>query len=434
MHNQKLKKFLSLLLLPFLASCVKTNEVYREGEYELGSFTDYFFMGHDEVGDKKGVNKKEITLTNDSYWNGSNNGVGSVSFTPYVYKVTHIQGNFESINGFNLLPDWEALMAKGEHEDGYVWYWRDYPLSVSPKVIDKGGNDITSSMGSFEYISNDPSKVVWNGTHLEIKGAGETMLRIRIGGLCSEATISIKAPYGTRTGVSNDAPELFKPTIKDEKGNEKNISLNSMYDWVPAYKDLDDDSFFEKNPSFGRYYSLGRVDDSFKKGYLSKLYNGQLYCDGYHSLAFVCLENNGFTNLYSKTLDTGDYFLMSFRGGSDYTGGNGHNQNEPRISSFDLSVDFYYKNGDKFDYVTVTSENTITETDHGGEGTTMFGFRFSKIGLDPQGICGIGVHYSNFQDRFSSCTGKISSEMPKTTDYQFGLLLYEVMFPGASWN
>ena len=122
MHNQKLKKFLSLLLLPFLASCVKTNEVYREGEYELGSFTDYFFMGHDEVGDKKGVNKKEITLTNDSYWNGSNNGVGSVSFTPYVYKVTHIQGNFESINGFNLLPDWEALMAKGEHEDGYVWY------------------------------------------------------------------------------------------------------------------------------------------------------------------------------------------------------------------------------------------------------------------------------------------------------------------------
>lgn len=434
MRNKNTKKYLSLLFLPFLASCVKTNETYRNGEYENGSFTDYFFMNHDEVGDKKGQAKKEITLTSDSYWNGTNNGVGSVTYTPYVYKVTHAPEGEESINGFNLVPGWENLMANGEQEDGYVWYWRDYFSSLSPKILDEGNKEMDSSSSSFEYYSSDPNVAVWNGTHLEIKGVGEATLKVKWASLTSEASLSVKAPYGSRVGVNDGAPELFEATVKDQNGNEKNVSLNSMYDWVPGYKDLDDEDFFQKNPSFGRYYSMGRIDDSFKEGYLSKLYNGQLYCDGYHSLAFVCLENSGFTSLYSKEMISGDYFLMSFRGGSDYVGGRGHNQNEPRISAFDLSVDFYYRNGNKYDYVTVTSKQAITETDHGGEGTTMFGFRFSDIGLDPKGIAGIGIHYDNFEDRFSSCTGKIASTMPKATDYQFGLLLYEVMFPGSSWN
>lgn len=433
MHNKKIKKYLPLLFLPFLASCAKTNETYREGDYEIGSFTDYFFMNHDEVGAKKGHLKKEITLTSDSYWNGTNNGVGSVTYTPYVYKVAYTGGN-GSINGFNLVPGWEVLMAEGEQEDGFVWYWRDYFVSLSPKILDEGSKEISTSPEEFDYYSSDPSIVVWNGTHLEIKGEGEATLKVTWNYLTSVASIVVKAPYGTRTGVNNGAPELFEATVKDENGKNKNVSLNSMYDWVPGYKDLGDDDFFKKNPSFGRYYSMGRVDDSFKNGYLSKLYNGQLYCDGYHSLAFVCLENNGFTNLYSKEMKEGDYFLMSFRGGSDYVGGRGHNQNEPRISAFDLSVDFYYRNGNKYDYVTVKCKQTITETDHGGEGTTIFGFRFSDVGLDPQGISGIGIHYDNFEDRFSNCTGKIASEMPKTTDYQFGLLLYEVMFPNSSWN
>lgn len=417
----------------FLISCGKTNEVYPDGQYELGSFKDYFFVGHDEVGTKKGTQRESVALSSDDYWNGTNNGWGSVSFTPLVYKVTPTKEG-DTKEGYSLFVDWEVYDLSNDATDGYIWYWSDYSIQLTYR-IEKDGENVTRDFQKC-FLSSNTSAAAWNGDILSIKSPGESELTLTFTlgdiSLLSEASVSVKAPYGDdRKGFSDEETALFKGEVD---GKEVTLSLSSLYDWTSAYRNMSEQEFFEEHPSFGKYYSLGRVDSSFRKGYLSKLYNGQIYCDGYHSLAFVCLENNGFTQIYDKEIDVGDTFLMSFRGGSDFVGGKGHDRNEPRISSFDLSIDFYYKNGSQYDFVSVNAEDVITETDHGGEGTTMFGFRFEDVGIDPSGIVGIGVHYDNFEDRYSSVTGSIDSHRPNEKEYQFGLLLYEIMFPGATWR
>ena len=435
------KKILMMLLgtsLLSLSSCGKVSEHYLAGQYENGSFTDYFFMNHDEIGEKKGIESKTVTVNNGTYWNGTNDG-GSSTYTPLVYKVTPNGSNTITGDSYTFTVDWSVYEAKGNQKDGYVWYWRDYVPSLKIKTM-KGESDISNSAKiTFSSSNNDVAQWKDNSSTLIVNGEGECTLTVALAEmelsvpLKLEASISVKAPYGERKGLSDEAPELLDHTVKDQAGSNQKISLSSLYDWVPQYVDQSDEQFFSKNPSFGRYYSLGRVDSRFKNGYLSKLYNGQLYCDGYHSLAFVCIENNGFTQLFPKKIENADYFVMSFRGGSDYTGGRNSYGSEPRLSAFDLYLDFYYENNGKYDYVTVKNEKVVTETDHGGEATTMFGFRFSEIGVDAKNICGIGVHYSSFEDLYSSVSGKISSEMPKKNEYQFGLLMYEIMFPNASW-
>lgn len=424
--------FLSAFAPFFLVSCGKTDEVYPDGQYELGSFEDYFFVGHDEVGTKKGTQRKSVALSSEDYWNGTNNGRGSVSFTPLAYKVTPTKEG-DAKEGYTLLVDWDVYDLHNEATDGYIWYWSDYSIQLTYR-IEKDGENVTRDFQK-SFFSSNVSTVAWNGDILSIKSPGESELTLTfISGdlsLISEANVSVKAPYGDRKGFSDEETDLFKGEVE---GKEVTLSLSSVFDWTSAYRNMSDEEFFKEHPSFGKYYSLGRVDPSFRKGYLSKLYNGQIYCDGYHSLAFVCLENNGFTQIYDKEIDVGDAFLMSFRGGSDFVGGKGHDRNEPRISSFDLSIDFYYKSGSQYDFVSVNAEDVITETDHGGEGTTMFGFRFEDVGIDPSGIVGIGIHYDGFEDRYSSVTGLIDSHRPNEKEYQFGLLLYEVMFPGATWR
>ena len=433
-HNKKTVPFLLGASLLALSSCGKSNEIYRNGQYEAGDFTDYFFLNHDEVGAKKGENLQTMALTNSQYWNGTNNG-GSSTYTPLVYKISPVASEVTS-SDYTFSFDWDVYKANGEQKDGYVWYWEDYLPLPSWKVIT--GDRVVTNEFSIAFSSSNNDIASWknNSNRLQLHKEGEASLSITMTNsslsLSLEAAISVKAPYGERKGMSDEAPELF--TVDSDLVDTGKLSLDSINDWLPGYLYQDDKVFFSSHPSFGRYYSLGRVDEGFKRGYLSKLYNGQLYCDGYHSLAFVCIDNNGFTQLFPRTIEKADYFVMSFRGGSDFTGGRNRYGSEPRVSAFDLSVDFYYLQDGKYNYKTVKGEKVTTETDHGGEATTMYGFRFSEIGLDASGICGIGVHYDNFEDLYSSASGKISSLMPKTTEYQFGLLLYEIMFPNASWR
>lgn len=177
---------------------------------------------------------------------------------------------------------------------------------------------------------------------------------------------------------------------------------------------------------FGKTKCLSTVDEAFSLGYLSKLYNGQMYCYGTHSLAFVSIDEDGFSTKLPKTLVESDYFLVSFRGGSndDSNGGD----TTPRLVQLDLLVDFYYEDGTS---VSFRLKDTYVNTDNGGEAVSFTGFRLD--GIRQKGLIGYGLSFENYRDPLSE-KESISARASDDSDYHFGLLLYEVMFVDSTWR
>jgi len=441
---------LSLSFLALLSSCGRVKGALPDGQYEIGDFTSYFYLNHDEVGNAKKELLEEKVITPDKYANGTNQtGFSSDSYCPLLYKIEGDPNpvSFEDdAHQYALQVDW-AIFDDYAGENGYIWYRESY-LPVIRLTLEKDDISVASSDYTVSATSADDSIAILTGGgssySLEVKGEGTTTLSVSVSidgyELSSSATVTVEAPYASRIGLSDreDAADLFDVYFDKNTGEVSStgqkISINPLYDWLPSDIYKTDQEFFSSKPSFGRYYSGVRAVEELGNGYLSKLYNGQLYCNGTHSKAFVCIDESGFTQIFPKKIKSADWFLMSFRGGSDdLSAGGTLYDGKPRISKFDLSLDFYYQNASgTYDYRTVTAEKVLTETDAGGEKTTLFGFRLSDVLSETSGIAGIGIRFTNFADRIHG--NRVSASMPKTTDIQFGLLLYEIMFPNAVWE
>ncbi len=182
---------------------------------------------------------------------------------------------------------------------------------------------------------------------------------------------------------------------------------------------------------FGKTKCLSTIDETFSSGYLSKLYNGQLYCRSTHSLSFVSIDETGFTTRLPKTMVDGDYFLVAFRGGSDDSSHDGIQTR--RLVTIDLSLRLFYEERE----IDLTLMDCYVNTDNSGEGVSFTGFSFSDLGIDPAGIRGYGLSFSNFRDarlEVGTGEGKISPRAEDESEFHFGLLLYEVMFVNSTWR
>ncbi len=177
---------------------------------------------------------------------------------------------------------------------------------------------------------------------------------------------------------------------------------------------------------FGKTKCLATVDSAFSLGYLSKLYNGQMYCYGTHSLAFVSIDEEGFSTRLPKTLVDSSYFLVSFRGGSNDDSNSG--DTTPRLVQIDLLVDFYYDDGTSNTY---RLADTYVNTDNGGEAVSFTGFSLEDT--RKEGLIGYGLSYANYRDPLAE-EENISAVADEESEYHFGLLLYEVMFVDSTWR
>jgi len=189
---------------------------------------------------------------------------------------------------------------------------------------------------------------------------------------------------------------------------------------------------------YGQTKKMSLIDSTFSKGILSKLYNGQIRCDGWNSYAYLQLDQHGYGALFPKELNTADYFAMVIRGGSNTDASVGG-----RLSSFDLQVNFYKfpYSSQKYDKYTFNLSSVILETNISAENTSLVGFYFKDFDFDPKGIVGMSVNYSIKDD--SEAKGYVngvlesvttSSDMDQPADYYLCLMLYEVFFPDSSWN
>lgn len=184
---------------------------------------------------------------------------------------------------------------------------------------------------------------------------------------------------------------------------------------------------------YGQTKKMSLINDKFSRGVLSKLYNGQIKCDGWGFYSLVLLDQSGYGTIFPATMQKGSYFAFSARGGSDASTGG-------RVVNFDITVTFYKKDAKHDLFATSFFLDDVTlETDAGAEYPSLTGFDFNELGYDPTGIMGMSMTYSidNSPDLETGQTytpEAASSDFTDGADSHVGLCLLEVFFPDSSWE
>lgn len=197
--------------------------------------------------------------------------------------------------------------------------------------------------------------------------------------------------------------------------------------------------------SYGPSLKLSNCDDTFRYGYISKLFDGKMFCNGHFQLARVQIDEGGFGHLFDKEVNEYSYFAMNFKSSLDYTT---KYRFSPSLSKIKLTVSFYTKNNSnsydelKVSYV-IDDVGTNPSESHTHSCYTFFGFRFSdRIKIDR--CCGFAVNYE-LLDINASATWKeegatttssktFSKDELKSEGIEHSLMLYEVLLPNSTWR
>lgn len=231
--------------------------------------------------------------------------------------------------------------------------------------------------------------------------------------------------------VQSDTPseDISKPV------NRLDVNLNLLkvdrninnYNYYNFYSGLNEDFMNEikDRPLYGDSYKMSSVDSSFKSGYISKLYDGRMFCGGKHQLARVQIDEGGFGTIFNKQSDNLDdaYFAVNFKGSNDFT--QEGNPTMPHFTDLIMKVSFYCRNDDKFDKVTYTYPLYNVPSNFSDircyDTYTFFGFKINSSLI--KNLQGYSIEYDLIKDE---CTEE------KGLDHS--LMLYEVMFPYSTWR
>ena len=175
----------------------------------------------------------------------------------------------------------------------------------------------------------------------------------------------------------------------------------------------------------GDVYKLSKSDESFKNGYLSKLYDGWMFCGGRFQLARVQIDEGGFGTIFDKQSDNleDSYFAMNFKASNDYT--QKDNPASQHLTDVTLKISFYCRNDDKYDKITYTYDLFNLSTNYSDvrlfDTYTFFGFKIDTSVV--KNLQGYSIEYDILDDDHSQTKG-----------LDYSLMLYEVMFPHSTWR
>lgn len=221
---------------------------------------------------------------------------------------------------------------------------------------------------------------------------------------------------------NNIDPDIM--TNPEHNSNLKKVDKNiGKYRYM---KDVYGVSEEMNNQTFiGDDYKLTKADDSFKNGYLSKLYDGWMFCGGRFQLSRVQIDEGGFGTIFDKQSDDleDSYFAMNFKASNDYT--QEDNPASAHLSDINIKVSFYCRNDDKYDKVTYTYNLYNLSTNYSDirlyDTYTFFGFKIDSSVI--KNLQGYSIEFDVIRD---------SHSQEKGLDYS--LMLYEVMFPNSTWR
>lgn len=223
-------------------------------------------------------------------------------------------------------------------------------------------------------------------------------------------------------------PEYFKNEAgKDLYWLDPNTYSDIINHGIGTY--ADQSSLYET--VYSQNKKLSRIHSGFSKGYLSKLYNGQIRCNAWAFYAMVFLDQEGYGTFFPAELNNAKYFAFVARGGRD--------SNDSRIGnmvSFDIVVTFYrYKEDGKTLMANeVVLDNVKLQANKSAEITSLVGFTFEDVGISPKGIIGMSMKMTELDDPYRDEDNNIPSmDFTDNAKIHTGLGLYEVLLPDSTW-
>lgn len=242
---------------------------------------------------------------------------------------------------------------------------------------------------------------------------------------------------GNKITVTKNIKELDK-TKDNVFTSIKDSEFKNVDDYWGKYcygydKEYDLESVPEGQVEFGPTIAMNTLDDSFKYGIVSKMFDGQLFCNGDFQRSRTQVEptNNdsgkGLGVLFAKESNDATYFLMNFK--CALVKSNGDLLPSGLSSDVRLNIGLIYKNdtGYTFAPVTYVVENVPTNSGD-GHGDSRFNsyvcFGFSLANLDKERLIGFSIQYEKISDN----SGLSDDET------LHAIMLYEVSFPYSSWH
>ncbi len=208
---------------------------------------------------------------------------------------------------------------------------------------------------------------------------------------------------------------VFDENYYTEMNGVDSLSISKEINHVvkPRVKDISENITDNTN--------LGEIDSSFKYGYLSKLYDGRLKCDGYYQLSRVQLNKTGYGTFFPKQLKECATFGIAVRGGSTC---------EVPLRTeltYDLHISFYIhvSNSEQYEKVNYELSDVKITTDNGGS-TQMISF-FNGGEID--GAVGMSMSF----DMKEPTRINLTDDMNDKEKEHVSLMLYEVILSDSIW-
>ena len=198
--------------------------------------------------------------------------------------------------------------------------------------------------------------------------------------------------------------------------------------------------------AYGPAVCMTKLDDSFKYGVVSKMFDGQMFCNGDFQMSRTQVEpinqgaNKGFGVLFSKEGGNASYFMMNLKCSLVYR----DNQNlSTYYSDLTIKLGIVLKNDTGYTYVPVKYDVPKVPTNSGDDHAiepyngryslyTCFGFSLENIETDR--LIGFTLQYQ-YNDIFTyNSSTKQYYPATFTEDIYHSIMLYEVSFPRTTWH
>lgn len=253
--------------------------------------------------------------------------------------------------------------------------------------------------------------------------------------------------YTSWNGVESIVPieeinHNVNPTIHDKRTakieglrtwyNDDGAVVGDQYDSKGAiYSWLDDDPETKKTVpvGYGPNKCLSSIDKSFSYGYVSKLYDGRVRCDGFYAKSRVQLNKTGYATYFPKALSTYKYFAFALRGGTTCE------RSFSVMPKLDIKVSFYVHDPIANTYKKhIFNMNDIEVQTNAGGNTSLVSFYFDSVlgstwQSELKDTTAMSFEYSVKSIQYDD----ITDDMNDKEKHHFAVMLYEVMLPESTW-
>lgn len=195
---------------------------------------------------------------------------------------------------------------------------------------------------------------------------------------------------------------------------------------------------------FGRHNNLTGIDSSFAYGYLSKLYDGRVRCEGKYELSRVQLDKSGYATFFPKKLENYRLFAFSLRGATDYYKDNLPTPFGPvslgKIPcKIDINIKFYKHilNSDEYDVVSLKLSDVEIPADAGGSTNLVTVYLAEDLQDGTRRLFYSPITETvamSFDFTLKSTVPGLSDDSKAESDHHFAVMLYEVLFPKSTWR